>query len=231
MEGCRGLGRSVVEWAGRMNVVESKFDSDVFGYRVGKVEVNDLRSPLILPKGKFQVVFVKVNEWMYPERYVEALDHRYEMELLSGEIPLYPEFSEAAISTVKPESLQYTARTSFTESRFFRDKKLVKNASKLYARWFMESERCWVPLDFENSAFLLQTLDDDGFARISLIAVHPDVRGKGVGKKLLLGFLGWAKSTRGVRVCVSAGNLKALKFYTSAGFKIISASTVYHIWT
>ena len=221
--GCR-LGRSAVERAGRMTVVESKFDSDVFGYRVGKAEV-DSRDPTQIPYVPFDVVFVKVDGWVYPKFYVEALDHRYEMELPEG--PLSPGGSLIRAPQVPPEALKQLARESFVGSRFFRDEKLRGKAPELYARW-LESGRCWTLPDFADEAFLLQTWDGD-VARISLIAVRSQRRGEGLGRKLMEGVLS-SIPTPSWRVCVSAGNIQAVRFYLSAGFRIVSCSTAYHIW-
>ena len=225
MEDGSRLGRPAVEWAGRMTVVESKFDSDVFGYRVGKVEMGS-RPPFWRPHTPFDVVFVKVDEWVYPEVHVEALDYRYEMELPGK--PLSSGGSFIRAPQTPPETLKQLAREAFVGSRFFRDERLREKAPELYARWLEGEGRCWTLPDFADDAFLLQTWDGD-VARISLIAVRGQRRGEGLGRKLMEGVLSSIPAPSW-KVCVSAGNVQAVQFYLSAGFKIVSCSTAYHIW-
>lgn len=206
-------------------VVESKFDSDLFGYKVGKVEVSG-GDPLQRFVSPFDVVFVKVDGWVYPEIHVEALDHRYEMELPGR--PLSPGGSFIRAPQAPPEALKQLARESFVGSRFFRDERLRGKAPELYARWLEGGGRCWTLPDFADDAFLLQTWDGDA-ARISLIAVRGQRRREGLGRKLMDDVLG-SIPTSSWKVCVSAGNVQAVRFYLSAGFKIVSCSTVYHVW-
>jgi len=212
-----------------MNVVESKFDSDVFGYKVGKLEVHDKSDPGFV-RVPFDVVFVRLeNLWRYPAGDVQALDHRYEMGLLGKPSPFSSHSWRVAKVQVKSDRLKEIARASFIDSRFFRDPALAGKAEQLYVRWLEASENCWVLSGFENEAFLLQTWDDPFIARVSLIAVDRGLRGRGLGRKLLEGVLSQV-GAQGWRVCVSAGNLKALELYASVGFRVLSSSTVYHVW-
>lgn len=229
------MDRKAMGRACRMNVVESKFDSDVFGYKVGKLEVEDWCAPLETTKQirlenrNLDVVFVKIPRWVYPEKDAVAVDYRYEME---GSIFSGARASEKVTLTQLPgksERLRAVARTSFVGSRFFRDRKLAKKAPEMYARWLDGSGSCWTLAGLEETAFLIQTWDAPSVARVSLIAVHPEARGLGIASRLLGCVIGNLNATLW-KVCVSAENVRAICLYETVGFRVASASTAYHVW-
>lgn len=206
-----------------MNIIESKFDSDIFGVKVGKLDVFSGDAESFSAKTIFDVVFVKIGSWVYPKARVSALDHRYEM----GKEDRPPSGCEVT-TTDRLDRLEGLAGEAFVDSRFFRDEKLAAKAPQLYVNW-LKAGTCWVLPKLEGDAFLLQTWDDPYTARISLIAVRREARGLGLGRKLLGGVLGQVQA-KSWRVCVSACNLKALRLYQSFGFRVLSASTAYHVW-
>ncbi len=207
-----------------MTVIESKFDSDIFGVKVGKLNVPSGSADSFSGQTPFDVVFVRVGSWVYPKARVSALDHRYEM----GKDDRPPSGCEV-VPVDRLDRLEGLAGEAFVDSRFFRDKKLAAKAPQLYVNW-LKAGTCWVLPKSEGAAFLLQTWDAHYTARISLIAVRREAQGLGLGKKLLGGVLAQVPA-KSWRVCVSACNLKALRLYESFGFRILSASTAYHVWT
>jgi [ribosomal protein S18]-alanine N-acetyltransferase len=57
-------------------------------------------------------------------------------------------------------------------------------------------------------------------ARLLNLSIHPDYRGRGLGRRLLLHLLERARlhTAAGVRLLVRAGNQEALRLYTAVGF-------------
>lgn len=83
-----------------------------------------------------------------------------------------------------------------------------------------EASRCWVTdLDGRIIAVLVGWFIVDEF-HIATIATHPEFRGQGVGRHLLLHVLGSAREEGAIRVFleVRESNLIALKMYRDFGF-------------
>lgn len=83
-----------------------------------------------------------------------------------------------------------------------------------------EASRCWVTdLDGRIIAVLVGWFIVDEF-HIATIATHPDFRGQGIGRRLLLHVLGSAKEEGAIRAFleVRESNLIALKMYRDLGF-------------
>ena len=76
----------------------------------------------------------------------------------------------------------------------------------------LEQER--IPLAYGMAAM------DRGWTEIGSIMVHPDARGKGVGRRLVTALLGWAQAagTERVFLQVEASNAVAIALYRSLGF-------------
>ncbi|RJP53489.1 MAG: ribosomal-protein-alanine N-acetyltransferase [Anaerolineaceae bacterium] len=83
-----------------------------------------------------------------------------------------------------------------------------------------EASRCWVAdLDGRIIAVLVGWFIVDEF-HIATIATHPEFRGQGIGRRLLLHVLGSAKEEGAIRAFleVRESNLIALKMYRDLGF-------------
>lgn len=218
-----------------MKATFSPWDSEVFGRKVGKLDIEDRCAPVApikqirLENQDLDVVFVKIPRWVYPEKEVASIDYRYEMEGSNFGGARASEKVTLVKSLGKSERLRAVARTSFVGSRFFRDRRLVRKAPEMYARWLDEAVSCWTLVGLEHNAFLTQTWDAPRIARISLIAVHAEARGLGIARKLVEGVIGNLDAAIW-RVCVSAENVRAIRLYEAVGFRVTSASTAYHVW-
>lgn len=68
--------------------------------------------------------------------------------------------------------------------------------------------------------------------RITLIAVRPEVRGKGIGSRLVRAAEGYVAATGGDKITVATQghNEPALGLYRSSGYKELARSRVWHVW-
>ena len=170
------------------------------------------------------------------------IDVRVEMEydlnnVLKTEIP-----SLKIKQVTKKEQLNNIlafASKSHTDSRFFKDLNFDRiKCEKLYEEW--------IDRDFEKGN-VLGFFPDDGeivkgyitftmmspdFARIGLIAVEDQFRGKGVGLELLSETIAKSKKLNAKKLIVvtQASNTSALRLYEKAGFRMSDAKLWFHKW-
>lgn len=207
--------------------VASTFDSEVFGYRVGILRP-DLPVPVHAVRKAsrefFDVVIVKLKDWVDPDALVTAIDYSYDMEFT---VPGMAPRQDTCLMPARPRHVEI-ARTSFSDSRFLRDRKLAARTPDFYARWVRRG-----PIHAlkggEDSGFLLESQDDDGARRIALLAIDASCRGSGIGDALVWGVLRQDKAQLW-RVRVSSRNHRAIRFYESVGFRVRSVWTTYHVW-
>jgi len=83
---------------------------------------------------------------------------------------------------------------------------------------------CWTKIETIN-----ESADIDGIARISMLGVDPDYRGKGLGRELLLTGLAYLKENdfHFARLTVDQQNEAAYSLYRSIGFTVCNTSLWY----
>ncbi len=131
------------------------------------------------------------------------------------------------------------ASHSFTHSRFFHDpgfdQELVR---QLYPNWvrnnFAGNESYFVIKDRQSlQAFIsVQPKPLPAALDIRLLAVHPDVQGKGLGSELLRWAEEYSRSQGLKRITVGTqiNNYAALRLYEKSGFRVEQALYRYHFW-
>lgn len=138
-------------------------------------------------------------------------------------------------------ALQAIARTVHRETRFFHDSHFPQQrAEDLYATWItQESEGhaqiVWVAASEANQpwGYLSCHLDKDRReGQIGLVGVSPEVRGKGIGKSLVLAALGWFKTqgAQTVTVVTQGNNRAAQRLYQRCGFLSRDLQLWHHKW-
>lgn len=217
----------------KLKATLSVFDTDLFEKKIGS-----LRATGVVPvrmvretNPEFDAVFVHTTGWQEPKSgNPVALDWRFDMELVNGTPKHMGEPIVHALSAPLASHLDI-ASGAFADSRFLRDPMLMTKTPELYRRWLMRAQALWA-LDGPQSedAFLVQTSDEDGYCRISLIGVGEKYRGMGIGDRLVLGTMARIPEAKGWRVTVAARNWRAIRFYEGLGFRVKDVSTVFHVW-
>lgn len=219
---------------GGMRAEFSKWDTELFGYKVGILKCK--KDPVIQEIRKenqdFDVVFVKSDKWLDLHEDVDALDYLYDMELVfSPSLGWWPSHPVEYIS--KPsESHLKLAKGAFKDSRFFRDKKLANKTPDVYGRWLREGGDLYVlPDPAQDLAFIVVNKDEPKILRIALVAVAESYRTFGRGRSLVQGVIEKLYSeTNTWRVKVAARNTSAIRFYEAIGFRVKKAMTAFHVW-
>jgi len=136
--------------------------------------------------------------------------------------------------------LEQLARTAHEDTRFFKDANFDRaKSADLYVLWIardFREHKVFVAASTDVSKSLAGYVSASAVsgqaARIGLVAVSPEERGRGLGKLLVQHALTWCRS-RGahcVRVATQGTNVAALRLYESCGFKAADVKVWFHLW-
>ncbi len=232
-----------------MIVERLTWDSDFFGYEIGKIDLKNNMSldyeEFLKSASKFKLVYIfckttidfdhfdKVDEKIILDKNVG-----FEFEDKNNNGIKIQSFNENDHSLVEIKKL---ALESGIYSRFYLDKNFKqKEFEKLYISWIEQSINkkiafdVIVATDVDNTILGFITLNkkNENIAEIGLVAVSEASRGKGIARKLLnysfkktkkLGF-------ETIQVVTQNENIPAMKLYESVGFEIKEKTFVYHYW-
>lgn len=131
------------------------------------------------------------------------------------------------------------AKDAFNYSRFFNDKKLpLEQRTKIYLHWTecaFENDNKYFAIskvDGIIAGYILFSIKEDSSV-IELIAVDEKYQGRRVGKSLIHRMESFviSRGITNITVGTQVNNISAMRFYSSMGFKYISCSSMYHLWT
>jgi dTDP-4-amino-4,6-dideoxy-D-galactose acyltransferase len=139
------------------------------------------------------------------------------------------------------ESLEEIARTSHRNTRFYRDGHFPpERCDELYVQWIRaslagERARAVFVADEGKGAIGYVTCETHAgspAAHIGLIAVAPELRGRGHGKNLLAAVNDYVKNLDKwqVRAVTQQENTPAMRMYESAGFAPLFTQLCFHKW-
>ena len=154
--------------------------------------------------------------------------------LVEGEIecvlPISPAERPAAIRIARPQhipELRQAASDAFRLSRFRAPWFAEGDSARFYAQWIENAvqgtfdHQCLLAVDEqgEMQGFISLREQEDGSARIGLLAVLPDAQRQGIGHRLMDAANDWCRVRRLTRLHVSTqmGNLAALRLYLHCG--------------
>jgi dTDP-4-amino-4,6-dideoxy-D-galactose acyltransferase len=136
-------------------------------------------------------------------------------------------------------ALRRLAATSHRDTRFYADSRFdVDRVDLLYQTWIEKSWRGYANAVFtfelagEPAGYVTCHLDDGVTGRIGLIAVRQDLRGRGVGLRLLRAARGWFANAgcRAWMVVTQGSNVPALRLYQNDGFRTTAVQVWLHLW-
>ncbi len=169
----------------------------------------------------------------------------FEREVMNLPDPARPD--PPASVTIRPVQtgdlpvLQAMARTGHTETRFFSDSHFPhQRAEDLYSTWItLESQgRAQTVLVAVSAAnrplgyISCHLASARRQGQIGLVGVSPEVRGKGIGKSLILAAIDWyrAKDAPTLTVVTQGKNRAAQRLYQRCGFLSQNLQLWYHKW-
>ena len=236
----------------------AKWDSEFFQYKVGRVDLPTSCAPESVERfadalvrqaheQKFRLVYVFVGSPLESQSLSNLArrgfrdvggKREYARELTSLP-PTGAESAEIVVCREVSPSIIKLALQSGALSRYRVDPGFAEHEyERLYTEWIRKAvegvggSRTFI-LGPEYNPRGLITLDSEGGeARIGLLAVDPDSRRLGVGRKLVGHTLsvGSEAGCRNIHVSTQSGNRAACALYEGCGFSLISETAIYHLW-
>ncbi|MDN3204711.1 GNAT family N-acetyltransferase [Algoriphagus sediminis] len=211
------------------------FDSALFGYPVGKadIEFSSSEKEILEASKSFQLVYLFSGA---------PLDFQSKQIIPTGETVQFSKSLEGSSEEQKEVSVLAQSPTkdhlslafqSGKFSRFKTDQRLTNGEfEKLYSIWLhKEYQEGKVFLINENQG-LISVSGSGNNAQIGLFAVDKKFRGQGLGRKLLehLEFQLSQKGIKKLTVKTQRANSVAVNFYVKNGFREVGSRFVCHFW-
>jgi len=216
------------------------WDTDFFGYSVGKIEVQDKD---FLPSfdSHFRLIYV------FSKNKIDELEHSL-VDRKATFVCSIKQFSEVnrkmQIEPFDPVRHDYNELIGLTlesgvYSRFFVDENFVNGEyEKLYTRWIDNSITGLFPFTvyvaIANGKLVgfITLSNKEGLADIGLLAVSKEARGKGVATELItyVKNIAYENGLNTMQVVTQLDNSPAIKLYESQGFILNELVYIYHIW-
>ena len=216
-----------------------KWDSDFFGYKIGKVIINKEKELEELQK------FIKNSEFdmvqvfsKFPfQHHAKPIDTKltFKKRISNDRINNYN------IKSYKGEVNEYLislSQQAGLKSRYNLDNKLNYKFEKMYETWINKSlsrklaDEVYVHEKQKKIIGMITVFQKGDNAEIGLVAVSKNSRGSGLGTTLLESVERWGynRNLKFVEVSTQKENTGACKFYKKNGFLISNETFIYHIW-
>ena len=136
-------------------------------------------------------------------------------------------------------ALRRLAAISHRDTRFYTDSRFDPDrVDLLYQTWIEKSCHGYADAVFVmdgadgTQGYVTCHLDEGPTGRIGLIAVGPDLQGRGGGARLLQTARGWfiRAGCGSWRVATQGANARALRLYQAYGFRTTAVQVWFHLW-
>jgi dTDP-4-amino-4,6-dideoxy-D-galactose acyltransferase len=228
-----------------MEIIHLKWDTDFFGYNVGKVLVdNNVLNDKILANNNYRLLYLYSNVALDKEVIL-----RYKLFLADEKTDLIAQVSDLTFDKATNDSIselfsidQNLLDLTFQSghySRFKIDPNFMNNEfEKLYTVWIEQSINHSIAekvlgfvVDNVTVGFITIALKNNVYD-IGLIAVDSTHRSLKIGRQLLEYVFRYASSNKvnTITVTTQMQNQGALKFYLQNGFLVNRTTFIYHLW-
>jgi dTDP-4-amino-4,6-dideoxy-D-galactose acyltransferase len=226
------------------------FDSDIFGFSIGRVTRCDANDPAALAQLHASAIERARAEGLSLLWRTVLAEHRAEVAALErtgyglvdvgvtfdhdlrGVAPaLHPGEGFRVADERDVERIVATSATLFRTSRYYNDPALsIEGADEVHRRWIWNCFRGRadaILVDADVTSFVTCGVKDR-VGSIALFGVATGAQGKGAGQRLLGAALAWfaARADR-VEVKTQAHNYPAARMYERAGFRLVRSDLTY----
>ncbi len=224
-----------------------EWDSNFFGFRIGRVEIQSEDQGVILAnqksllKSKYDLIYVFSSHGLGVfDSDAKLVDEKviYTMsdDFCSEENPNVVLW-DADLGVT--EDLLHLALVSGAYSRFKLDERFPTGSyERLYSRWIEQSVNhtiatevfCYVVDNTPRGEVTLNV--NEGKGTIGLFAVHEDFQHKGIGSAMMQHVVYYAQRhhCKTISVATQLKNVPACRLYEKSGFVVESVTDVWHWW-
>lgn len=231
-----------------MYVEVLNWDSDFFGYKIGKVnflekEVFNFSRFKDLING-YKLIYL-FSDKIINNSHLNLVDSKVTFQQNLTDVNYYDVIHDDNICSFDAKIHSYAklkelALVSGVYSRFNTDKQFKNNEyKKLYLEWIKNAVKDTNTVDIllyiENAeilGFVTIRKIDDNLADIGLVAVSQQSRGKGVGRKLINYSIKtvFESGFSSIQVVTQKNNVPAVKLYRKCNFELKKIIYIYHFW-
>lgn len=230
-----------------MEIRSLQWDSDFFGLRIGRVDLQtageaiDLKKQQENLKKQFDLLYIfDPNNVGFSANDARLMDEKILYGKPCEPRKQYPEIS--FYQAAQPnEDLYRLALVSGGYSRFKLDERLPKDSyERLYNRWIENAcpkegtnKQILLFKDEQNVARGMITIDHQGeLGHIGLVAVDTEVQHQGIGGKIMSTLDGYLfeRGIKTLEVPTQKANTDACRWYEKNSFAIQSITSIYHWW-
>ncbi|MGA2667403.1 MAG: GNAT family N-acetyltransferase [Ignavibacteria bacterium] len=230
-----------------------KWDTNLFGYNVAQMNADNnfalepeaLRRSLIKDSIKLLYIFIELPNNLVQNNIEAAGAFKVDEKVLYHKTvknntvdDITPDIEPYNSCSVNDNLLSLTFQSGIY-SRFYTDKNFKNNEfARLYTIWIERSVKKEIADEVlvyavSGREYGMITLKvDKNIGIIGLFAVDGQMRGRSIGKKLIVAAEKYF-SDRGIKeieVTTQNANITACKFYESREFKVKNIKNVYHFW-
>ena len=220
-----------------------QWDSEFFGFSVGKVFIETPETlneeAFVMAAAAYKLVYVFTHEPLNYSRFALPADVKltFQKSLILDQFEVSPQYFD--VNKHDFADLKRLAFQSGEFSRFRTDSGFDStDFYRLYEIWIkksLESSHSVVLVEeVENklAGFVSLDFNDSETATIGLIAVDEEMRGKGVGQKLMAQAENAAlkEAKKQIRVATQQKNALATVFYKRQGYTLADQIIIYHYW-
>lgn len=230
-----------------MDIRTLQWDSDFFGLRIGRVDLQTAEDTIELTKQQenlklqFDLLYIfDPNNVGFSAEGVRLVDEKI---LYSKPCEPRKQFLEISFykDTQPNEDLYRLALVSGGYSRFKLDERLSKGCyERLYTRWIENAcpkegtnKQILIYKNAQGTAKGMITIDHTGeLGHIGLVAVDTDAQHQGIGGKIMSSLNGYLfeRGIKTLEVPTQKANTYACRWYEKNGFTIQSVTPIYHWW-
>ncbi|NVJ86790.1 MAG: GNAT family N-acetyltransferase [Algoriphagus sp.] len=224
------------------SIQKLSFDSELFGYPVGKVRWNSsmTEEEFLIEAKDYQLVYILSEKPIqFSSTQILPVDIKilFEKELSENwneeEVVPIQKFRDRTAERSIHDSLLFLGLESGKFSRFNLDPRLTsKEFEKLYELWIEKALDSGNILVAPDLAGMVTFEEKENFAEIGLVAVHPNHRRKSWGRKLIQA-VELEIFNRGIsklKIPTQQSNIPAMNLYEHIGYSIAEKIWVYHFW-
>ncbi len=231
-----------------MEIKRLDWDSDFFGLRIGRAEIDSAEEARALydqrasVEDSFDLVYVVTPHNIgFPMPNAKLVDAKVVYALsddLGSEVNKDVILWDSAKGVT--DDLLHLALVSGKYSRFKLDNRFPQGSyERLYSRWIEQSVNHSLATEVfcymhEGVPRGLVTLDNkNGFGTIGLVAIHEDFQQRGIGTAMMqhvIHYMMQQQHGEKISVATQLDNVSACRLYEKSGFAVESVMDYYHWW-